>query len=116
MERRHRSKISRGQWSIDSALDLHGMRQDEAHDTLRDFLFREHARGSRLVLVVTGVGRRAMSDERSPWFDEPGVLRRQTPHWLRAPDIRHVVMGFETASANHGGVGALYVRLRGSRR
>jgi DNA-nicking Smr family endonuclease len=34
------------------------------------------------------------------------------PHWLRLPDLRGVVLGFEEASPQHGGSGALYVRLR----
>jgi DNA-nicking Smr family endonuclease len=46
------------------------------------------------------------------WGDGPGVLRRLTPHWLRAPDMRAIVIGFEEAGRGHGGAGALYVRLR----
>ena len=42
----------------------------------------------------------------------PGVLRRLAPHWLRANDMRSVVLGFEEAARAHGGSGALYVRLR----
>ena len=57
------------------------------------------------MIVVTGKGRA------SSWMDEPGVLRRLAPHWLRAPDLRAVVLGFEEA-ARHGGAGALYVRLQ----
>ena len=45
-------------------------------------------------------------------FEERGVLRRMVPHWLRLPDLRHLVIGFEEASPQHGGSGALYVRLR----
>jgi DNA-nicking Smr family endonuclease len=39
-------------------------------------------------------------------------LRRIVPHWLGAPDLRAVVLGFEEAGRAHGGAGALYVRLR----
>ncbi|MFL5135469.1 MAG: Smr/MutS family protein, partial [Microvirga sp.] len=45
-------------------------------------------------------------------FEERGVLRRMVPHWLRLPDLRSLVIGFEEASPQHGGSGALYVRLR----
>ena len=45
-------------------------------------------------------------------FEERGVLRRAVPHWLRLPDLRTLVVGFEEAVAHHGGGGALYVRLR----
>ena len=40
------------------------------------------------------------------------MLRRSVPHWLRAPELRTVVLGFEEAARHHGGAGALYVRLR----
>ncbi|MEQ4597219.1 MAG: Smr/MutS family protein, partial [Methylobacteriaceae bacterium] len=41
-----------------------------------------------------------------------GVLRRSVPHWLRGPELRGLVLGFEEAARHHGGGGALYVRLR----
>ena len=47
--------------------------------------------------------------------DERGVLRRVVPHWLRLPDLRPLVVGFEEAQQRHGGSGALYVRLRRAR-
>ena len=31
------------------------------------------------------------------WPNERGVLRRLTPQWLREPDLRSVVLGFEEA-------------------
>jgi DNA-nicking Smr family endonuclease len=37
------------------------------------------------------------------------------PLWLSAPGLRGVVIGFEEAARNHGGAGALYVRIRRSR-
>jgi hypothetical protein len=55
-------------------------------------------------------GCRAPADE--DWFRETGVLRRLVPHWLREPDLRSTVLGFEEAGPGHGGAGALYVRLR----
>ena len=38
------------------AIDLHGMRQSEAHAALRRFLLRAHADERRWVLVITGKG------------------------------------------------------------
>jgi DNA-nicking Smr family endonuclease len=34
------------------------------------------------------------------------------PQWLRAQELRHIVLGFDEAAPSHGGSGALYVRLR----
>jgi DNA-nicking Smr family endonuclease len=111
LERRLRTQLRRGQQSVEAVIDLHGMRQDEAHQALRAFLRREQARGCKLALVVTGKG--APSD--SVFGDERGVLKRSVPHWLRLPDLRPLVVGFEEAEQRHGGSGALYIRLRRSR-
>jgi DNA-nicking Smr family endonuclease len=60
------------------------------------------------VLVITGKGRGAEDQHEAPF----GVLRRAVPQWLREPDLRSLVVGFEEATATHGGAGALYVRIR----
>ena len=108
IERKLKRDLARGRGAVDSALDLHGLNQAEAHHALRAFLVAAQTRGDRLVIVVTGKGRAGTSS----WIDEPGVLRRLAPHWLRAQDLRGVVLGFEEAGRAHGGAGALYVRLR----
>jgi DNA-nicking Smr family endonuclease len=112
LERKLKRALARGRDAVDGALDLHGLNQAEAHHALRAFLVAAQARGDRLVIVVTGKGRAGSSS----WIDEPGVLRRLAPHWLQAPDMRGVVLGFEEAGRAHGGAGALYVRLRRERR
>jgi DNA-nicking Smr family endonuclease len=110
LERRLKRELARGRGAIDGALDLHGMNQSEAHQALRGFLRHSQARGARLVIVVTGKG--GPLDEPTRWGQERGVLRRLAPHWLREPDLRSIVLGFEEAGRAHGGSGALYVRLR----
>jgi DNA-nicking Smr family endonuclease len=109
VERRTLQALRRGRKEVDSVIDLHGMRQEEAHFALLRFLHRAQGSGHGLVLVITGKGGAAMT---GGLFEERGVLRRMVPHWLRLPDLRHVVIGFEEASPQHGGTGALYVRLR----
>ncbi len=102
-----RARVARGKEAIEARLDLHGLTQSEAHAALTRFLRSASARGVRLVLVITGKGRRSDG--------EGGVLRRQVPHWLRLPEFRTFVIGFEDAHISHGGEGALYVRLRRAR-
>ena len=104
LERKLRRELARGRGPVDASLDLHGLTQVEAFSALRGFLAGAQARGHRLVIVVTGKGK--------PFSDEPGVLKRLTPLWLRAPELRMIVLGFEEAQRHHGGTGALYVRLR----
>ena len=108
IERRLRTQLRRGRQEIEASIDLHGMRQDEAHLALHGFLRREQLRGTRLALVVTGKGGPAPA----LYGGERGVLRRMVPHWLRLAELRPLVLGFEEAEQRHGGSGALYVRLR----
>jgi DNA-nicking Smr family endonuclease len=107
LERRLRQQLVRGRAAPDAAIDLHGMRRQEAFAALREFLARAQIEGARLVLVVTGKGERAASGEATP-----GILRKSVPNWLRGAEYRAIVLGFEEASRPHGGAGALYVRLR----
>jgi DNA-nicking Smr family endonuclease len=106
LERRLRQKLARGRAAPDAAIDLHGMRRQEAFAALREFLASAQIEGARLVLVVTGKGRVASEG------DAAGVLRKSVPNWLRGAEYRSIVLGFEEASRPHGGAGALYVRLR----
>ena len=91
--------------SLDERIDLHGMTQSEAHHALFAFLRGAQARGASIALVITGKGSSDASGER-------GVLRRQVPQWLRLPEFRSLIVGFDGAGRSHGGEGALYVRLR----
>jgi DNA-nicking Smr family endonuclease len=109
LERKTLLALRRGTRPVDAVLDLHGMRQAEAHMVLVGFLRRAQGTGHGIVLVITGKGGAASGDY---LFEERGVLRRMVPHWLRLPDLRSIVLGFEEASPHHGGAGALYIRLR----
>jgi DNA-nicking Smr family endonuclease len=103
--RRFKQRLARGTDAIDARLDLHGMTQSEAHHALSAFLRRSQARGARTILVITGKGS-------ADAYGGRGVLKRQVPMWLRLPEFRGYVVGFEQAGITHGGEGALYVRLR----
>jgi DNA-nicking Smr family endonuclease len=108
--RKQKQRLARGTIEIDARIDLHGKTQSEAHAALLRFLHKVQRDGARFVLVITGKGARAGSD-----WSERGVLKRQVPLWLRLPEFRSYVVGFEDAHVGHGGEGALYVRLRRAR-
>ena len=114
LDRRTRQRLARERESIDDRIDLHGLKQNEAHAALRRFLRGAQADGARVVLVITGKGARDPKGAGDP-YDERGVLRRQVPLWLEAADLRPLSVGFETAGTGHGGEGALYVRIRRAR-
>lgn len=109
-DRRELRGLAGGRLEIDGRIDLHGMRQREAHTALRAFVKNAQARGDRHVLVITGKGGRTSEDG-----IERGILNRQVPRWLNEPEFREAVVGFSPAHKRHGGEGALYVRLRRTR-
>lgn len=113
LERKLRQKLARGRATPDAAIDLHGLRRQEAHAVLRQFLPQAQREGARLVLVVTGKGRGMETGQSED--QTAGILRRSVPQWLREPEFHAVVVGFEEASRPRGGAGALYVRLRRQR-
>ena len=96
-------KIAKGKVSLGARIDLHGMTPGEAHALLHAFLHRAHAEGLRHVLVITGKGASYGSD---------GILRQAVPHWFVTPQFKPYVSAYEDAARQHGGHGALYVRLR----
>ena len=112
LDRQTARKLEGGRLAVEARLDLHGMRQRDAHAALRKFLKSAQGKGYRHVLVITGKG--APADDSRPFYeaDERGVLRQAVPHWLSQPDLAHVVVSYAEAPRRLGGGGALYVRLR----
>lgn len=94
-------RIVRERELISARIDLHGLDQDRARNSLEGFLRRAQDEGARSVLVITGKGSRG-----------EGVLRRYAPEWLAAPALRGIVAGVSQAHQRHGGEGALYVALK----
>jgi len=113
-ERREVRRLVSGRLSIDARLDLHGMRQVDAHSRLRGFVTACARGGMSHVLVITGKGgeRPDHAGDEVIRSDRRGVLKRLVPIWLGEPDLRPYVLSFSEAHVRHGGAGALYVRLR----
>lgn len=103
LDRRKAERLRRGKLPIEATLDLHGLRQAEAHRRLERFLAECQAAGKRCVIVVTGKGVHK---------DQGGVLRAAVPRWLNEPPNRARVLSFDYAQQKHGGTGALYILLR----
>ena len=101
MDRRTAKRFKRGELGVDGRIDLHGLTLDQAHAALGGFIRREHGRGSRCVVVVTGKGR-----------ESEGKIRRETPHWLNQPTLRPLVLAVTEARTRDGGTGAFYVLLK----
>lgn len=110
MDRKAHRQMLRGKLVPEARIDLHGMTLAEAHPALAGFVRDAHARGMRLVLVITGKGRRGADD--GPIPQRQGVLRHQVPVWLQQPPLGAVVLQVAEAHLKHGGSGAYYVYLR----
>jgi DNA-nicking Smr family endonuclease len=92
--------LRRGKTKPERTLDLHGRRAQEAHEAVRGFLLAAFLDGLRCVAVITGRGS-------SP---EGGVLRRELPHWLNAPDLRRILLA--AAHPHAANTGAVHLMLR----
>jgi DNA-nicking Smr family endonuclease len=94
-------KLRRGHWVIQSQLDLHGLRTDEAREALAEFLRNANKRGLRCVRVIHGKGLGSVNRE--------PVLKSKVRNWLVQKDE---VIAFCQAQAADGGSGALVVLLK----
>ncbi len=112
-------KARRGKLSVEGRIDLHGMRQDEAHGALIRFVMSSVTRGRRCVLVITGKGGRERDDGDALFMSRQGtgdgVLRRMLPVWLAQEPLRSRVYACEAAHSRDGGSGAFYVFLKRAR-
>jgi DNA-nicking Smr family endonuclease len=112
LDRQTSRQLDKGKLEVEARLDLHGLRQRDAHAQLRRFLKTAQARGLRHVLVITGKGAEQAAAKSFYEEDERGVLRNAVPHWLAEPELAALVVSFSPAPRRLGGEGALYVRLR----
>ncbi|MGL4311971.1 MAG: Smr/MutS family protein [Paracoccaceae bacterium] len=113
MDRKAYGNLTRGRLSPEARIDLHGMVLAVAHPALNRFIVESHARGLRLVLVITGKGKDR--DDGGPIPQRMGVLRHHVPQWLAMPPLGALVLQVAQAHQKHGGAGAYYVYLRRSR-
>jgi DNA-nicking Smr family endonuclease len=96
-------KLRRGHWSIQSEIDLHGLRREDAREALAAFLREAVRQGLRCVRVVHGKG-----------LGSPGktpVLKGKVHGWLVQ---KNEVLAFVQARADEGGAGAVVVLLKPS--
>jgi DNA-nicking Smr family endonuclease len=100
LDRKRWKALRRGDMGAERVLDLHGRRVNDAHAALRSFLHDASLDGVRSVTVVTGKGPQP----------DGGILKRELPHWLNAPDLRPLVLG--AAHPHPTNTGAVNILLR----
>ena len=99
--RRNFRKLARGNFSVQSEIDLHGLTVAEARTVLGDFIENSVDQGHRCVRVIHGKG--LGSGDRGP------ILKAKVDNWLRKWDA---VLAFISARQVDGGTGAVYVLLK----
>lgn len=95
------SKLRRGHWVVQAAIDLHGLISDEARAYVSTFISDCKKRGIRCVRIVHGKG--LGSRNREP------VLKNKLRGWLMQKDE---VIAYAEARKQDGGSGAVVVLLK----
>jgi len=109
-------KIRQGKLDPERVIDLHGYRKQQACVAVESFLEGACRSGARLVLIVTGKGRRSRDMDTDSVPARVGVLRDLVRDMLGGPALSRLVVGFQAAHSRHGGSGAFYVHLRRARK
>lgn len=95
------SKLRRGHWVVQAAIDLHGLISDEARLYVATFLNDCKKRGLRCVRIVHGKGLGSRNKE--------PVLKHKLRGWLMQRDE---VIAYAQARKTDGGSGAVIVLLK----
>lgn len=95
------SKLRRGHWTVQAAIDLHGLISDEARLYVSTFISDCKKRGIRCVRIVHGKG--LGSRNREP------ILKHKLRGWLMQKDE---VIAYAEARRQDGGSGAVIVLLK----
>jgi DNA-nicking Smr family endonuclease len=96
-------RLHRGDFSIQTHIDLHGLCVDDARDSFEKFVKKSITSGKRAVLIVHG---RGLSSPNEP------VLKTKVVEWLTTGPWRKWVIAFSSAKPCDGGAGATYVLFR----
>ena len=94
-------KLRRGDWIVQSQIDLHGMRREEAREALAEFIRESVKRGLRCLRVIHGKGLGSIGKE--------PVLKGKVRAWLVQ---KSEVIAFCQARPHDGGAGAVVVLLQ----
>jgi len=96
-------KLHAGRFSVQTMLDLHGATMDEVNSELDAFLENSFKRGWQCLKIIHGRGLRSV---KGPVLKN-AVVKRLSGRY------RNRVIAFVSARQCDGGLGALYVLLRG---
>ena len=93
--------IKKGLLRVDSVIDLHGYRLNDARIAIKKFIVMAYKCKHKNILVITGKGK-----------DNAGVLKTELPNWLCEKEISKYVVSHISAPKKLGGEGAVLIRLK----
>ena len=93
--------IKKGLLKVDSVMDLHGYRLNDARIAFKKFIIMSYNHKHKNILVITGKGK-----------DNSGVLKKELPSWLSEKEISKYTVSHMSAPKKLGGEGAVLIRLK----
>ena len=103
--------IKKGRMKINAVLDLHGKKVKESKSKVFYFIKNNFEANNRLVLIITGKGKRRGVEE--GWKGD-GVLKKLLPDWLNSISLSKYIVWFDIAPKDLGGEGALIIYIKKS--
>lgn len=101
LDKSTKKKLASGDIRPDAKLDLHNMNQEQAYNSLLNFVDSSIKNGKRTLLVITGKGK-----------NFKGVLRNNFMLWLEKEELKKHIVTIMPAAKKDGGDGAFYIRLK----
>ncbi len=101
--------ILKGKKKISATLDLHGYSVNDSKKLVFDFISENYKLQNRLLLLITGKGKRLGVDQ---GWRGVGKLREKIPQWLNSLALGEKILWFDHAPPNKGGRGAFLIYLR----
>ena len=93
--------IKKGLLRVDSVIDLHGYRLNDARIAIKKFIITSYNRKYKNILVITGKGK-----------DNAGILKKELPNWLYEKEVCKYIISHMSAPKELGGEGAVLIRLK----
>lgn len=106
-------RFRKNEFRVERTLDLHGLTEDRAFESVYKFIINSYNQGLRCVIIITGKGLHASDDEEI--FSKRAVLKNKVPQWLNTKDLRPLILSITYPSESLGGSGALYILLKRQR-
>ena len=110
MDAKLHNKLKQGKLRPQAKLDLHGLNLAQAQPVLTKFVLSSYDKGFRLILVITGKGRKTEDNDIIP--RRVGILKANFPNWLAIEPLSSKILQITEAHVRHGGGGAFYIYLK----